>query len=427
MRRAAATVALAALAGLGIWLWQAQLPGPVSAIPARSVFTTQQIQRAMSYRDAQYVLALIGLLIPPLVAWLLAWYGGDRLALGKAAAVRVATASFLVAAITTGVVLPIGYITHVRARNRGLDLQSTAAWLETALITLLVSSLVVGVVYTAAWAIARRSARPWLAVGIAAWVGVAVVTLLQPLLWDPLLLSTSPLPNGRAAALVHRLEVRMGVHPASVTVAQAGSKTTEENAFVDGVGPTQRVVIYDTALRNMSAPQLRALVAHEFGHIQRRHTLKGVLWFGVLALPALWLVWRLLEPLARRRYGDGLLDPRATALVLAGVLTAAAILTPVENLISRRDEAEADWAGLRATRDGPGMVSLERRLALTNLSNPLPPLWAVWTLFNHPPVMDRIEVGRSYPSGSGPKASSASSPRSNSGRLLMPSRVRHLE
>ena len=219
----------------------------------------------------------------------------------------------------------------------------------------------------------------------------------------------------------------MGVHPASVTVAEAGSKTTEENAFVDGVGPTQRVVIFDTALRNMSPPQLRALVAHEFGHIQRRHTLKGVLWFGVLALPALWLIWRLLEPLARRRYGDGLLDPRATALVLAGVLTAAAILTPVENLISRRDEAEADWAGLRATRDGAGMVSLERRLALTNLSNPVPPLWAVWTEFNHPPVMDRIEVGRSYPSGGGPKASSASSPRSNSGRLLMPSRVRHLE
>ncbi len=427
MRRAAATVALAALAGLGIWLWQAQLPGAVSAIPARSVFTTQQIQRAMSYRDAQYVLALIGLLVPPLVAWLLAWRGGDRLALGKAAAVRVATASFLVAAITMGWCCRSGTSPTCAHENRGLDLQSTSAWLETALITLLVSSLVVGVVYTAAWAIARRSARPWLAVGIAAWVGVAVVTLLQPLLWDPLLLSTSPLPNGPAAALVHRLEVRMGVHPASVTVAHTGSKTTEENAFVDGVGPTQRVVIYDTALRNMSAPQLRALVAHEFGHIQRRHTLKGVLWFGVLALPALWLIWRLLEPLARRRYGDGLLDPRATALVLAGVLTAAAILTPVENLISRRDEAEADWAGLRATRDGPGMVSLERRLALTNLSNPLPPLWAVWTLFNHPPVMDRIEVGRSYPSGGGPKASSASSPRSNSGRLLMPSRVRHLE
>ena len=113
--------------------------------------------------------------------------------------------------------------------------------------------------------------------------------------------------------------------------------------------------------------------------------------------------------------------------MLAGVLTAAAILTPVENLISRRDEAEADWAGLRATRDGAGMVSLERRLALTNLSNPLPPLWAVaLTEFNHPPVMDRIEVGRSYSRRGRPEGVVAS-PRSNSGRLLMPSRVRHLE
>ena len=189
-------------------------------------------------------------------------------------------------AITTAVVLPLGYVAHVRASNRGLDLQSTAAWLETALVTLAITAAVVGAVYTGAWLIARRTRRPWLAVGLTAWFAVAIVTVLQPVLWDPLLLSTTPLPRtGRAAALVHRLETRMDVHPRSVSIADAGSKTTEENAFVDGVGPTERVVIYDTSLRGLSTPQLRALIAHEFGHIQRRHTLKGVLWFGVLAMP----------------------------------------------------------------------------------------------------------------------------------------------
>ena len=428
MRRAAVPIALACLAGLGIWLWQAQLPSPAATIPATAVFTQQQIQRAKSYRELQYLLVAVGLVLPAAVAWLLAWRGGARLAIGRVPAVRVACAAFGVSAITTAVVLPLGYVAHVRASNRGLDLQSTAAWLETALVTLAITAAVVGAVYTGAWLIARRTRRPWLAVGLTAWFAVAIVTVLQPVLWDPLLLSTTPLPRtGRAAALVDRLEARMGVHPRSVSVADAGSKTTEENAFVDGVGPTERVVIYDTSLRGLSTPQLRALIAHEFGHIQRRHTLKGVLWFGVLAIPALWLIWRLLDPLARRRYADGLLDPRATALVLAGVLTAIAVLTPVENLISRRDEAEADWAGLQATRDGAGMASLQRRLALTNLSNPVPPLWAVWTEFNHPPVMNRIEVARGYSPGGDPNASSTSSSRSNSGRLLIPSRVRHFE
>jgi STE24 endopeptidase len=68
--------------------------------------------------------------------------------------------------------------------------------------------------------------------------------------------------------------------------------------------------------------------------------------------------------------------------------------------VSRRIEAEADWVGLRATRDPAGMQSLQRRLALGGLSNPDPPGWAVWLLFDHPPVMERIAVARAYPSSS---------------------------
>ena len=59
-------------------------------------------------------------------------------------------------------------------------------------------------------------------------------------------------------------------------------------------------------------------------------------------------------------------------------------------------EAEADWAGLRATRDGPGMTALQQHLALADLSDPTPPRWAVWLLFDHPPVMERIAVARAY-------------------------------
>jgi hypothetical protein len=50
------------------------------------------------------------------------------------------------------------------------------------------------------------------------------------------------------------------------------------------------------------------------------------------------------------------------------------------------------------------MEALQRRLAITNLSNPAPPRWVVWALFDHPPVMDRIAVARGYssPSSSSP-------------------------
>jgi STE24 endopeptidase len=410
---------------LAWWLWQAQLPGHVPGLPARAAFTAAQIARARGYRDPTYPLAVLGLLLPPLVAVGLAWRGGDRLAVGRRPAPAAAGAAFAVAVLTSVVDAPLAYVAHVRAVNRGLDLQSDAAWAAHALLGVLAWGVVVAVGYSAARAVALRARPAWLGVGLAAWAVVAAFALLQPLAWDPLFMSTHRLAEPRARAVVSALERRTGVHPASVTVSDASSRTTTENAFVDGLGPTGRMVIDDTALRGAGRGELGALVAHELAHLKRRHVMKGVLWFGVLGLPGLWLLWRVLEPVARRRrgYARGLLDPRATALVLAGVLVLSTLALPIQNAISRRYEAEADWIALRTTGDGPGMVRLQRRLALSDLANPQPPGWAVALLFDHPPVMQRIAVARAYPSSE----ASGSLPDANSGRFLIPSRVRHLE
>jgi STE24 endopeptidase len=217
---------------------------------------------------------------------------------------------------------------------------------------------------------------------------------VQPVAVDPLFASTRPLHDPALGTLVRSVEHQVGARPGSVSVSDASARTTEENAFVDGVGPTERLVLYDTVLRNAPPDQTRALLAHELAHVKRRHTLKGVLWFGVLGLPALWAVLAVAGRAARRRRLDGALDPRAAPLVVAGLLVAAALLTPVENAISRRYEAEADWVALRATGDGAGMAGLQKRLALADLSNPDPPGWAVALLFDHPSVMERIAVAR---------------------------------
>jgi STE24 endopeptidase len=252
------------------------------------------------------------------------------------------------------------------------------------------------------YAMARVAHRRFGSLGVAlsAWLAVALLTALQPLVIDPLFVSTRPLPAA-AAAQAAELERRMDAHPSSITVGDASSRTTAENAQVDGLGPTVRVVVDDTSLVERPG-QLRALLAHELAHVSRHHTLVGVLWFGVVGLPAILLVLA-----AADRLTGGM--PRTAAavpVVLACTLTAAVLLLPLENLLSRRIEAEADWVGLRATHDPGGMRSLDRRLALGGLSNPDPPAWAVWLLFDHPPVMERIAVARAY-------ASSSSSPPSS--------------
>jgi STE24 endopeptidase len=397
VRRTAVTpVVFALLAALGWWLWQARLPGPVRGVPAQRMFSAAQLARARDYRTPSYLLAVAALLLPVLAGLALAARGGDRLALGRRPWPAAAAAAFLFALATSAAALPVAFALHVRAHDQGLDLQSGTSWAVSAVTGLVVTAAAVAAVYLLAWAVAARApGRPWLAVGLAAWAAVAVFSALQPLVWDPLFMSTRPLRDPAARALVARLERRMHAHPDSVSVDDASSRSTEENAFVDGLGPTVRMVIDDTSLRHSTPAQLQALVAHELGHVQRLHTLKGVLWFGVLGLPLLWLLFRVVEPVAARRYAGGMLDPRAVPLVLAGVLVLFTLTVPVQNLISRRYEAEADWAALQATRNGAGMVSLQRRLAVADVESLQPPAWAVDLLFDHPPVMSRIAVARS--------------------------------
>jgi STE24 endopeptidase len=381
------------LAALGVWLWTStQLPGDVPATPAASAFTRAQIDRAQDYRTAGYAITLAALAAQLLVAWLVAWRTRGRFGrLPAAAVVAIAVAVVQLAA------LPFGYALHRRAVDAGIDLQSDLAWLIDALVAAAITTAAVSVVYL----LARPLYRRWgsVAVALAAWAAVVVFTLVQPVLVDPLFASTSPLPAG-AARVARSLERGMHVHPSSVTVADASSRTTAENAQVDGLGPTVRVVVDDTSLHEPPRA-LRALVAHELAHVKRGHTLKGVLWFGVIGVPAILLALAA----AGRIHRGSLLDAGAAPVLVACALTAAVLLLPVQNLISRRIESEADWVALRATRDPAGMEQLQRRLAIHDLSNPAPPRWAVLLLFDHPPVMQRVAVARSYGS-----SSSSSSP-----------------
>jgi STE24 endopeptidase len=398
IRRVPGLVLVAVLGGLAAWLWQADLPPRVPHLAARAAFTQAQIDHAADYRGPQYLLALVALVAGPTAALAWARWGRSGTVRRLPPALSGGLAAAIAATVAAAALLPLGYVEHVRAANVGLDLRSAAAWARDAAVGLAAWAAGVAVAYTLCLAVGRRARQPWLAVGVGAWIAVAVIVTIQPVAIDPLFSSTHELRDPTTRTLVRSVERKVGATPGSVSVSDASARTREENAFVDGLGPTERLVLFDTVLRRAPVNQTEALLAHELSHVKRRHTLKGVLWFGVLGLPALWAVLALAGRAARRRGLDGALDPRAAPLVVAGLLVAAALLTPVENGISRRYEAEADWTALRATGDGDGMSALQKRLALADLSNPDPPGWAVALLFDHPPVMDRIAVARAYPS-----------------------------
>ena len=174
-----------------------------------------------------------------------------------------------------------------------------------------------------------------------------------------------------------------------VEVRDASRRTRALNAEFYGIGPTKRIVIWDTALERLTREELRVLVAHEFGHVQADHVWKGVGWLVLFAVPGAYVVARS----TRRRGGLG--EPAAVPLALLTLTVLQLVLLPATNAISRRYEREADWLALKAVPEPQAFETLTVKLAEAALSQPEPPRWARVVLGTHPTPMERIELARS--------------------------------
>jgi STE24 endopeptidase len=89
-------------------------------------------------------------------------------------------------------------------------------------------------------------------------------------------------------------------------------------------------------------------------------------------------------------------DPRRTALLLAMIAAGTTLAAPVQNLVSRRIEARADYHSLRLTNDPRNFVAMQHDLAVTNISGLNPRRWRYWMFASHPTSPERIAMGRAW-------------------------------
>ena len=83
----------------------------------------------------------------------------------------------------------------------------------------------------------------------------------------------TPLPEGETRSDVLELARAAGVEVGEVFSVDASRRTTGANAYVTGLGPTKRVVLFDTLLDRYSRDEVRVVVAHELAHVRHRDVL----------------------------------------------------------------------------------------------------------------------------------------------------------
>ena len=174
-------------------------------------------------------------------------------------------------------------------------------------------------------------------------------------------------------------------------VEKVSGDTSLANAYAFGLGPSRRVVLWDTLLDGrFTHREIDVVLAHELGHQSSDHIPKAIGWFALFALPG-----ALVLMLVTRRHG-GMGEPAAVPLALLAVAVLTFVAAPAQNLVSRRMEAEADWKALRTTRDPAAARGLFRELAVTSLGDPSPPAWAQVLLGTHPTLADRVAMADAW-------------------------------
>jgi len=207
------------------------------------------------------------------------------------------------------------------------------------------------------WMMRRTGKRWWIwSTGLAA-VGLAVVMLLTPILFEPLFNKFEPVPPGQVRDAVVEMAQRAGIPPDKVYMYNGSRQSNNFTANAGGVGSTARVAISDVAFKNASLDEVRAVTGHEIGHYVLKHSWWGILVSSLLALVLFWLADRL-YPRFARAFGTNatLSDPRGIPVLIFMVSALGLLATPILNTFSRTLEAQADQYSLQ-TENLPDALS----------------------------------------------------------------------
>ena len=313
--------------------------------------------------------------------------------LGLSAANRFVAFLVALSTVTAIAELPFSlYGTFVLEARFGFNRTTFRLWSKDRLKGLLLGAAIgLPLLYAmhAFFAFTGRAWWLWLFAFLTA-VQIAMVWLV-PTVIAPLFNKFSPLPEGELRTRLERLGHDAGFRTRGLFVMDASKRSGHSNAYFTGFF-RPRIVLFDTLVREMTVDEAAAVLAHEIGHYRARHVHKRLLVGLLLQLAGLFVLSRLAAwpPLfAAFGFAEGSFHA-AIALVSLGGGAFTFFLAPVESLVSRRHEYEADRYSVAIARAPAALRSALVKLNGQNLSNLNPHPWYSAWHYSHPTLVERL-------------------------------------
>ena len=306
--------------------------------------------------------------------------------------------------------LPAGAVSHQALLRAGISIQSWPSWMrDQGMGTLLMLAVGTPILLFARWLLARSPQRAWLWFWLASIPVILTGTLVLPEIVEPIFNHFEPLAATHPE-LVRQFEsvvARTGteIPPERMFLMRASVKGNGLNAYVSGIGPTKRIVVWDTTADRMPQDEILFILAHESGHYVLHHLAWGIGMGIAGTLALLGLTMGLAQGMLRLRGVrweiGSLAELPGLVVVLLALVMLEIVSEPIGNIISRTIEHQADVYGQEAIHGivadpQQSAVKAFQQLGEAWLEEPNPnPLVVFWT-YDHPSVQSRSEFAVHY-------------------------------
>jgi STE24 endopeptidase len=354
-------------------------------------YTATRLRFGMAVESAQLLLLV--------VFWLAGGFGWlDELVRGLgwgpvASGLVYVSALFLARTVLT---LPLGaYSTFVIEERFGFNRTSPGTFVADRIKGLGLAILLGGPLLTLVLALFEYGgAFAWVFAWAAATIFTLLVQLILPTFILPLFNKYTPLEDGELRQAIFAYASKVGFELKDIYVMDGSRRSSKGNAFFTGLGRAKRIALFDTLVSRHPVEELVGVLAHEIGHFQKRHVLKGT----ILSVAQLGLTFALLALVLRSEavFAAFGVDRPSTYV---GIVIFAVLIAPLELLLSaggqalsRAHEREADRFAAETTGRPASLAGALKRLSRDTLSNLTPHALYVALNYSHPPVPERVRA-----------------------------------
>jgi len=357
--------------------------------------------KAKTYENEKRKIGIVGSLLS-LVFILLFYFSGlsDYLAninLSFIYVFLIYVTIFLV--LSTIIGLPLGYYSsYVHEHKWGFSNYTNKTWLLDQLksfaVSLILLPILLGLFF---WVLWKFPDTWWLvAATVTTLVSIIFVTLF-PVVILPIFNKYDPIEDEKLTNQLSDILHKAGLKPSGFFRQDMSRQTKKENAFLAGMGKTRRVVIADNLLENMSLSEIKSVIAHEVGHYHFSHLPKNILIGTIQQLIIFYLlniIMKILYPEFLTSNTNNLSLFPMFSLIMS--LLSTLLFGPLNNMISRYFERQADRTSLELYPDKDSFQKAMAGLANRNLSNAYPEWWVKLLYYSHPPIGERLSFAENY-------------------------------